>query len=87
MSAGLSPGGKVRVKSGVQAPDLPEFSLAGWTGTVTQVTGKKGAQKVFIEWDEATLGRMDANYLKACEEKQLYHLMACLTAEELEPAE
>lgn len=87
MGAALSPGQKVRVRSGINAPDLPEFSIAGWSGTIAQISGKKSEQKVFIEWDDETVSAMDARYLKACEERQLYHLMACLTAEDLEAAQ
>lgn len=37
-----------------------------------------------IAWDEATLSEMPATYLEQCEEKQLYHLMACLEQEDVE---
>ena len=84
MAADLSPGSTIRVKDGVNAPDLPEHSIGGWSGTITQVSGKKGAKKVFIEWDDQTLSAMDDDYKKACEEKQLYHLMVCLTENDVE---
>ena len=87
MSASLSTGTKVRVKDGVLAPDLPEFEIGGWTGTITQVTGKKEKQKFFLEWDEPTLSAMDEKFKQACEAKQLYYLMSCLTKDDIEPAE
>ena len=87
MSAGLKPGIRIRVKEGTPAPDLSDHSIGGWTGTITQVAGKKEKQKIFIEWDAATLEAMSPEYLQACEEKQLYHLMACLGPDQLEPAD
>ena len=69
MASDLSPGSTIRVKDGTNAPDLPEYSIGGWSGTITQVSGKKGAKKVFIEWDDATLTAMSDGYQQACEEK------------------
>jgi hypothetical protein len=86
MAADFSAGSPVKVKEGVNAPDLPEHSIAGWTGTITQASGKKGARKIFIEWDDATLDAMSDSFKQACEEKQLYHLMVCLTEEDIEAA-
>lgn len=87
MSAALTTGTKVRVKEGVEAPDLPGISIAGWTGTITQASGKKGSRKIFIEWDESTVEAMGKDYIDACEQKQLFHLMACLGENDLEPVE
>lgn len=84
MAADFSAGTSVQVKAGVNAPDLPEHSIAGWTGTITQVSGKKGAWKIFIEWDDQTLDAMSDAFKQACEEKQLYHLMVCLTEDDIE---
>jgi hypothetical protein len=87
MSAGLETGSKVRVKAGVPAPDLPEFDIGGWTGRITQVTGKKDQRKFFLEWDDQTVSAMDERFKKACESKQLYYLMSCLTKDDLEVLE
>ena len=84
MSDELSVGSRIKVKDGVTAPDLPEFTLAGWTGTVTERTGKKNARKYMIEWDQSTLENMPPEYLKQCQEQKLYHLMVCLTGADLE---
>ncbi len=84
MATDLSPGSNIRVKEGVSAPDLPDHSIGGWTVTITQVSGKMGAKNIFVEWDEATLAAMNDAYKQACEEKQLYHLMVCLTEDDLE---
>ena len=77
-------GTKIRVKAGVNSPDFPEISFAGWTGTLVEYSGKKAAPKLMIEWDKATLSEMPPAYLEQCEEKQLYHLMACLEQEHVE---
>lgn len=79
-------GSRIRVKSGVQSPEFPEISLAGWTGTVTETSGKPPEQKVIIEWDAQTLAAMPAEYLSKCESDQLYHVMASLNSDDVEPA-
>ncbi|MDB4637391.1 MAG: hypothetical protein P8M30_00860 [Planctomycetaceae bacterium] len=84
MAADFSAGTSVQVIDGVNAPDLPEHSIAGWTGTITQASGKKGARKIFIEWDDQTVDAMSDAFKQACEEKQLYHLMVCLTEADIE---
>lgn len=86
MSGELRAGMAIKVKDGITAPDLPEFSIAGWSGTITEVSGKKTARRYFIEWDSATLDAMSSDYTDACEERQLYHLMTCLTADQIEAA-
>lgn len=85
MTDELRPGSPVRVKADISAPDLPDFVIAGWTGVIVEVGGKKTARKYFIEWDAETLGAMPSEYTEACEEKQLYHLMTCLAADQIEP--
>ena len=84
MSDELSVGTGIRVKAGVTAPDLSEFKIEGWTGTIAELTGKKANRKYIIQWDAATVEQMPAAYLEQCERKQLYHLMACLTADDIE---
>jgi hypothetical protein len=84
MSDEFKTGTAVKVKTGITAPDLPEFSIEGWTGQIVQVGGKKAARKYFIEWDADTLKNMPEAYATACEEKQLYHLMTCLTTDQIE---
>jgi hypothetical protein len=79
-------GARVRVKPGVNSPEFPEISLAGWTGTVVETSGKPPSQSVIIEWDSGTLAAMPADYLAKCESQQLYHIMASLAADDVEPA-
>ena len=78
-------GTRIRVKPGVNSSEFPEISLAGWSGTVVEITGKPPAQSVIIEWDAATLSAMPAEYLAKCESQQLYHVMASLSASDVEP--
>ena len=78
-------GSRIRVKPGVQSPEFPEISLGGWTGTVTETSGKAPDQKVIVEWDVSTLAAMPADYLSKCESGQLYHVMASLRSDNVEP--
>lgn len=78
-------GTRIRVKTGVNSSEFPEISLAGWSGTVVETTGKPPAQSVIIEWDATTLSAMPAEYLAKCESHQLYHVMASLSAGDVEP--
>ena len=77
-------GARIRVKSGVNSPEFPEIALSGWTGTVVETTGKPPAQSVIVEWDAATLAAMPADHLAKCESQQLYHIMASLSANDVE---
>ena len=83
-SGGLE-GSRIKVKPGVNSPEFPEISLAGWTGAVVETTGKPPEQKVIIEWDSATLAAMPKDYISKCESGQLYHMMASLGSEDIEP--
>ncbi len=83
MSEKLSVGARIRIKSGVTAPDLSEFTIEGWTGTIAETSGKKANRKYIIQWDASTVEKMPPAYLEQCERQQLYHLMACLTADDI----
>ena len=87
MAGALKSGTKVRVREGVSAPDLSRFSIAGWTGTVTDISKRGGGVRYFIEWDGATLAAISDEYRENCEAKQLYYAMACLTDDEIDPVE
>ena len=78
-------GTRIRVKPGVNSPEFSEISVAGWTGTVVETSGKPPAQMVIVEWDPTTLAAMPPEYLAKCESQQLYHLMASLSANDIEP--
>lgn len=84
MADEFSVGTKICVKPGVTAPDLPEFSIGGWSGTIAEISGKKASRKFIIEWDAATRANMPAAYIEQCAARQLYHLMACLNGNDVE---
>lgn len=84
--AGLPTGTLVRVKQGVMSPEFPEVSIAGWTGSVMESTGKPPTMSYIVEWDQQTLSAMPAEYVQKCEAQQLYHRMASLAETDLEPA-
>ena len=86
MADELKKGKQIRVNASVAAPDIPEILIENWTGIIVEVIGKKGARKYMIEWDEATLDAMPAEYTEKCEELRLYHKMACLIGDDLSPA-
>jgi hypothetical protein len=83
-AGGLDEGAKVRIKPGVVSPDFPDVSFAGWTGAIAEISGKPPAQKFIIEWDQATIGAMPADYVSRCEAQMLYHVMACLGPEDVD---
>ena len=74
----------MQVRAGITAPDLPDFPIGGWTGKVTEVKGRADKQRFFVEWDEQTLAKMSPEYLQQCEAKQLFHLMSCFPASDIE---
>lgn len=86
-AAGLAEGARVRVKPGVVSPEFPELEIGGWTGTISETSGRSPNVKCIVEWDEPTRGRMPAEYVRRCEEQNLYYRMVCLAAEDLEPAD
>jgi hypothetical protein len=83
---GLAIGTRVRVKPGTSIPEFPDVECGGWTGTIVDSTGKKPNVKCVVEWDESTLSTVPEAYIHACEAQQLYHRMACLDLDVLEPA-
>ena len=84
-SGSMAVGTRVRVKPGVNSPDFPEIPFTGWTGTIVELAGKKSPVKYLVEWDAPTVSRMPADYTTKCEEQQLFHKMACLSEEDIEP--
>lgn len=77
-------GSRIRVKDGVTSPEFPEISLAGWTGSVVETSGKPPSHSVIIEWDAATLEAMPKEYVQKCESEQLFYSMASLKADDVE---
>jgi hypothetical protein len=81
----IAEGMHVRVREGVVSPEFSDLSLAGWTGMVCEVTGKASPTTCVLEWDAETLQRMPAEYITRCEAGGLYHLMVCLSEDNLTP--
>ena len=82
----LAPGARIRVRENVAAPEFPDISCSGWTGTIVEVTGKKDPKYV-IEWDESVIEGFPPGYLERCEQNGLFYRMAAFEAADLEPAE
>ena len=78
-------GDLVQVAEEVLAPEFDHFCIAGWTGTVIEIKGKKSSPKYYVEWDSPTLDAMPDEFITQCEEKQLYYKIACLNREEIKP--
>ena len=85
-AGGPGPGTPIRVRDGVPSPEFPEVSLAGWSGTIVEVSGKPPAVKYILEWDANTMSQMPADYVAKCEAQQLYYSMACLPADAVDLA-
>jgi len=83
----LAVGTRVKAKSGVTAPEFPDVPCDGWIGTVLEVSKKKAGTKYVIEWEEATVEAMPADYKQKCEEQNLYFRMAYFGRDEIDPCE
>jgi len=83
----LAAGARVRVKPGVAMPEFPELDCGGWTGIVSEVSGKGADARYVIEWDESVVSAMPASYISQCEARQFYYRMACFRGEAIEAAE
>lgn len=83
-AVGLPTGTRIRVRPGVMSPDFPEISFAGWTGHVTEASGKPPLMSYFVEWDAATMSAQP-EYVQRCESQQLFFSMAKLAEHDLEP--
>ena len=87
-SAGkLGEGTRIRIRDGVTAPEFPDVSCAGWTGTIADVIGKKAEPQFVVEWDAATLERLPAAYREQCEQRNLLYTMACFPRESFDVLE
>jgi hypothetical protein len=84
-AVGLPAGTRIRVKGGVTSPEFPEISIAGWTGSVLEASGKPPHLSYIVEWDQTTLDSMPAEYIQKCEADQLFHRMASLAESVIEP--
>lgn len=83
----LPVGARIVVRDGVDSPDFPDVSFAGWIGVVVEHSGPKSGPRYIVEWDDETVGGMPDDYLSRCEEQQLFGRMACLERDQIDPAE
>ena len=84
-SAKLATGTRIRVKAGIAIPEFSDILCEGWTGVVENLIGKSNpSPKYVIEWDQATIDNMPAEYLAKCEKNNLFHRMACFTRSEID---
>lgn len=80
----LTSGTSVRVREGTHMPEFPSLDISGWEGMVMETQGKGSSQKVILEWSQASLEKMPAEYREHCESQGLFHGMACLLLTDLE---
>ena len=71
-------GQNVRVNDGVAMPEFPELEIGGWTGVVMETQGRGSSAKVILQWDDAAIENMPAEYREQCESQNMLHTMACL---------
>ena len=73
------------VKAGTTVLEFPDVVCGGWTGAVDNLIGKsKPDPKYVIEWDEATIEAMPAEYISKCGESNLFYRMACFLRDDLD---
>ncbi|MCA8998573.1 MAG: hypothetical protein KDA80_16355 [Planctomycetaceae bacterium] len=82
-----TPGGRIQVNDGVNMPEFPDLPIGGWTGTVLETTGSGSKMKVILEWDDACLAAMPAEFKEQCESQGLMYSMACLTSADVTPVD
>jgi hypothetical protein len=79
-------GDSVRVKPGVDDPDLG-IDIGGWQGRVTDIRqGDDGILLVDIRWDSVTLDSMPDEAIEQCEDMGLDWRVMGLAADDVEPA-
>ena len=77
-------GDSVRVKTGVQCPDLKTLDISGWQGRLFEM--EEGDDVVGIRWDSITLEKMTLDYIQKSEKEGLGWTEMYLSVGELEPA-
>ena len=65
-AAGMAAGTRIQVKPEVMSPEFPEISLAGWTGSVLETSGKPPQLSYIVEWDHQTISSIPAEYRQKC---------------------
>lgn len=78
-------GTKVRVKSGITLPDLPDIPLGNWAGTISEVFADETPPAYEIQWNQRTLDDMPSIYRKRCERDGFEWDTVWLSEDDLEP--
>ena len=76
-------GTRIQIAAGIAIPEFEEVSCEGWTGTIIDTLGKKSDPKYVIEWDDAIMEQLPAEYITQCEAQQLYYRCACFMKGEI----
>ncbi len=80
-------GRAVRVKPGVVDPDLPDRSIAGWSGDIVAGETDGGQRLWLVQWDERTRKKLPPGYEIRCEERGLDPFCMWLKESELESSD
>ncbi|MCA9087393.1 MAG: hypothetical protein KDA90_02035 [Planctomycetaceae bacterium] len=85
--AKLSAGDRVTIRPEVRMPEFESLVIGGWSGMIMEMQGRGAAQKIILEWDEAALQQMPAEYQSHCESQGLFHGYACIPLADIEQPE
>ena len=77
----MKKGDHIRVKNGTNDPDFKGKDLSGYTGYIEDIDVDNF---VCILWDESTLNKFDAKFVKKCDRKNLDHKRMVLTIDEID---
>ena len=80
----MKEGDRIRVKNGTKDPDFKGKDLSGYTGYIEDIDNDNF---VGILWDESTLKKLDAKFMKKCDRKNLDYTMMVLTIDEIDVIE
>lgn len=75
---------RIRVKTGVTFPDVPEQEISGWEGTILKVVPTGEEPAYLVEWSQEVTETMSDEFLQFCSQRQLHYRMAFLSASEVE---
>jgi hypothetical protein len=76
----MKKGDHIRVKNGTKDPDFKGKDLSGYTGYIEDIDVDNF---VCILWDETTLNKFDAKFIKKCDRKNLDHRRMVLNIDEI----
>ena len=84
----LKIGDSVKVKEGMQCPDLEDLCIGGWQGRILEIgEDDSGNDLICIRWDSITLKNMPRYFIDQSEEEGFEYAKMYLGPEEVELAE